>query len=717
MERPFNYIIQTHVSTLAKPFDNYQQWRNPPRPGNDMIIECVEETYRIYHTDPTIRKDLGLAIDKLCRSHYWWKFGSVSALEIRNERNEIVDKIVERFGSIFTTGMINKIVRKGGKLKIPTLRNLINIQNGMLVTKTTISRMAARGIDIIPIIRSLNDEIKKSKSRKKQFEFNESHLISFILSDQRYGPFSKLYEPKTLKVKENNYDFVNGNDDVRKLMQSMENVPIIKTIKKMCRIAKPSVNFGSDLFEELNKKWYKNKPPTMLNIVGFLIVLDVLGYPSPRIYSKIKTDIVRIIKNAVNSHTKLNNEAFVEIRSELRCLVGLSRKNNVELVDRRVIDIAFKERHDLDILRVMVDPEITSYDPIPDLLTIETSNIYCETDEYISHLLDRGYLQYPSDENSDNTMLYMYSKGLLQPSTYLEKFREHGVDIFSHPLTGDIFDNLLHHIDEDWEDDLITMMAKNKWCFSSKDIDNVILPCVLENILEARLSIETDQDIQRIKRLIRRSARLVVNMNNAENYELYIRILSTLSDYQLYQVSKEMTLPKMKKGEKMDDYLDRNYNCYTFWNNVSKCASWYHILWNCLPLTSDLAEIMLTNTEFLMILSYERRFCEWIRSQSEDILMVSPHYMVREYLMRMKRGEVSPYNLDRFFDEDRIKYFEDYREQYFREAENSFHPSSCTPKEMEKINILKALPAYYIRQEERAIVESFNLLIDGDGEE
>lgn len=711
MERPFNYIIQTYVSTLATPYDNYQPWRNPPRPGNDNILKCIEETYRAYRADPTICKDLGLAIDKLCKSHYWQRFGSVSALEVRNERNEIVDKIVERFGGILTTGMINKIVKKGGKLKIPTLRNLINIQNGMLVTKTTISHMATRGIDITPIIASLNAKIKRSESGKKQFEFDESYLISFIVSDQRYGSFAKLYESKTLKVEENNYDFVNGNDDVRKLMQSIKNAPIIKTIKKMCRIVRPSADFGSDLFEELNNKWYKKKPLTMLNIVGFLVILDVLGYPSPEIYSKIKTDIVRIIKNAVNSHTKLNNEAFVEIRSELRCLVGLSRKNNVELIDRRVIDIVFKEMHDLDILKVMVDPEITSYDPIPDLLTIEMSDIYYKTDEYINHLLDKGYLQYPSDENSDNTMLYMYSKGLLQPSTYLEKFREHGIDVFSHPLTGDIFDNLLHYIDGDWENDLITMMAKNKWCFNSEDIDHIIQPCVLDSILEARLSIETDQDVERIKRLVRRSARQVDDMNSAENYELYIRILSTLSDYQLYQVSKKMTLSKMNKGEKMDDYLDRNYNNQTFWDNVSKCAWREHIGWDRLPLTSELAEVLLTRSMYLMCVSYERRFCEWIRSQSEDILMTSPYYLVREYLMRMKRGEVSPYNLDKFFDKDRIRYFEDYREQYFREVESSFHLSSCTSKEVEKIEILKALPAYYERQEKQAMVKSFNLLV------
>jgi hypothetical protein len=715
MERPFNYIIQTRSSSLAQPFDNYDRWRAAPR--HDDIVTCIEETYRVYGRDPTIKRSLDLAVTRLAQPKYTWRHGTVCAIQIRNKRNEIVEKLIDLFGELLTSSMMNKILSKGNKLQVRILRKLAMANGGSLVTKTTIDRLFSLGVDFLPTINSINAKLKKTKSRQKPFQLEDKHIVSYVLSESQYSLFSKLFSEKHLKIAEKEYDFIEINDHTRELQDSIRKAPVIKRVMKFIQKGQISPDLGYKLYGAIIDKKFKKRQPSIQNIIGVLIVLDVMGCPDMRIYLQIKKKIIKTIQNMADKQTKLD---ILIIRKDLRCLSRFARKCGIELIDRSTVLEAMDLDNSIDLLRIIVDPTITYYDPISDLPIIECTQMYQTSDEYIEHLIDRGYLKWPTidaDENVDNILLYLYSHGFCDPIRYRKKFSERGVDIFNHPLTDEIMTNLIGY-SLDWAETVIRMLVKNKWCFSSNDIDVIRLPETLRYIYESRLSVETEGDLLRLKNIIRRiRCEKKVELDPLNYRDLIIAVIATMSDYQMYHIFKKVNIPKRRKGETVEKYIQRQYSDRKFWKSVFDNIHEYENIHRYgLELTPELAELTLLNARFVTIMAVDPIYVEWFRSLDDEVLMTSPYRLTWEYLLNVKHGDINPYNLDRFIDPDTLKFWRECRIGRLKEEEDNFHISSCSVADMEKIEIIKALPAHYERVEEEAVIESFNLLIEDDSE-
>jgi hypothetical protein len=114
-------------------------------------------------------------------------------------------------------------------------------------------------------------------------------------------------------------------------------------------------------------------------------------------------------------------------------------------------------------------------------------------------------------------------------------------------------------------------------------------------------------------------------------------------------------------------------------------------------------------------MSLDPIYVEWIRELDEEILMTSPYLLTRQYLMRIKSGEIYPYNLDQFVDPKMIEHWRRCRIDRLRDEEDRFHLSSCAIADVERVEFIKALPAHFEKMEEQAVIDSFPLIADSTG--
>lgn len=707
MERPFGYIIHTSTKELALPYDNYEYL--PVAHPFDAIITCIENTHSIYGSDPTITQNLGLAIERLLKVEYNYRFGHMCAIQIRNKRNEIVEKLVDLFGILFTKSHVSKIINKCDHLKNKVIRKLVRVQNGSLIDKMILNKIFKFGIDATTLF---------DKNNFKKQLFKEKHIYSYSRSHVEL--FLNLCSNKTLEQIKSSFDDPD-HDNKHQLYKTIAKTPIIVRLSKMIKQIPISQDFGFNLYKTIiTTEQFTNKHITIMNLVGILIVLEVLNVTDQRVMIDIKRNIVSTICKQIsyckkNSKKILGNKSDSEkshilpdekihkIQNELRFMSQFFTLSGMELIDRRVVmDIfeLFDKKIYIDpmnVIKITIDKSITSYDPIPDLTELVISPISYNSDEYIEHLIKHNYLNF-NDVVESNIILYLFSIGCVKTLSYLEKFLEYrNIDVMNHPLTGEIVLNLLKYGDISFDKDFISMFIDNKWCFKSDELDR-IMDCDIVNAIyntkNVNLNVETEQDIIKLQNIIRLSSQYDDNYDKL-NYLVYrdlmIIVISKMTDYQILEIYRKSNFPKIRKSESLDTYTRRMFDNLNFWKAILQGMCSHNIYLFGLELSPELGEIYVKKSQFTPLLSIHPKYVEWIRNLDDEIIMSSPYYLTRLYLLKVKSGLIYPYNLDKFIDSSTLKYITDYQSGHISEGENNFNISMCSVEDLERITIIKYL--------------------------
>jgi hypothetical protein len=724
MERPFNYIIKTHINTLVKPYDAYRMYQpiaNVPR--DDMIVKCIEETHRVYGADPTIVPAFNQMISKLLQCKYWWIYGTSCAIQNRVLRDTIIDKIIELFGSFLTTGILNRILSKASKLKGATVRKLVNINNGELINKTTISRIIALGMDCQPIINAQNRIIKKNGNKRKVLiQIDSSQIIAYILSDKQYKLFSTIFDSKHLNFEKLDYDFIHPNEVTIQLIESIKTTPVIKRIKKMLKSIEVPEDFGFNLYNDIiQKKFTKTNPPSLTTMIGLIIVIDTIGHFHTNIIYQIKKDIINAIDKFMQQCTGEITERINTTRKILKYLVDISRKYDIELLERKdILHVPIKnnqQNNNIDMMKVMVDPTVTSYDPVPDIIPLCSGYLYDDMTYYVSHLLEKKYMEY------DQLLVFLISIGAvsLSDTDFELKLRENDIDIFNHPLTGDIINNIIRYSYDDNGEEMINRLIRDKHCFGKNDIDNIVSYATVEQIYRARLSIETDKDISTLNMMARRLCNDDNMLRSSSSYiNTIVSAIECLSTYQKYFLFSDIPIPKKYKKEDIATYLDRMYDNNNIWSEIRcRLTHPYNIQHAGIIMDSEYLEMFINcnnQSEPLWLLNNLDHIDSFYELDIDTIMSLD-WYLIRKFMLKLKSGEVESSNISNFIDKGKLQYWSDYRKGHFLEEANNFRLSDCTPREIEIMQIIDALPEFHKRKEEQAILESFDLLNDDNSDD